>query len=219
MMGKLEEAEPFYLDALPLFGDSPYHDGELYCREKLGFLLWRKADYSGALEQYEEATKLCKQVRIDPSEAADYLFNAGEMHVNLGENQQAWGCFEHALDLFTGNSDKLGQARCLGALANVLLLRRQTDEAMQKYDEALKLCEGSGPSSELAFTYWGMGEVCNQGGRKDDAIRWMEMAAESYELAEDADLAEEARSMVEEWRQNVTTQQVSPARARAPHIH
>jgi len=213
--GNYEEAQRSYLDALPLFEDSPYPDGVLYCREKLGSLLWMKGDYTGALEQYQEATKLCNRMTIDPSEGASFLLNAGVMNVNLGQNELAWSLFERAMDLFAGNSDKPGQASCLVEMGFVLRLRRQFDQAMLKYNEALKLFEGAGPSADQALTYWGMADVCIEEGRKDDAIRRLELAAELYELADAPDQAEDLRSKVEEWRQGDITQLISPATSQA----
>ena len=42
-----------------------------------------------------------------------------------------------------------------------------------------------------------------EGGRTDDAVRWMEKAAESYQSAGEADQARQARNRVEEWRRDV----------------
>ncbi len=201
MLGEYEDAKRCYWGALPLFEESPNAERHANCRKMLGILLSWAEDYAGALAQFEAARKLYTSAG-DQSEEAELLQKSGDMHEHLEHHEQAWTCFEQALDLYASNGDNLGRAKCLRGLADVHLGRHQPGDAMQKYQEALQLYQGADPDDDLAAAYWGMGTACMEGGHKDEAIGWMEKAAELYESIGGPDQAAQARNQAEQWRQD-----------------
>jgi tetratricopeptide (TPR) repeat protein len=201
MLNDLERAKSFYLEALPLYGDTlDFRDGEAHCRYMLG-MIFSYTDFASALAHYQEAIKLYARAG-NRSKEAECRRKSGEMHLRLEESDQAWCCFEQALDLCSGDGDKSERAACLRGMGDVHVNRQQHTEAIKKYNEALQVFEAAGPSDDLAGACWGMGEACLGTGQRDDAVRWMEKSAEAYEAAEEPDQARQAREKAGEWRQD-----------------
>lgn len=127
------------LDVLSKLSDSTEH--KKMKREVLwlkGDALNKHASREKAIEQYEKALKLAKEVD-DKSSQAHFIGEMGRHYSNVGNQEKAVEYYEQALDMFTELGDKAGQARTLYWLGSKHLPGRTLEESISYYQKALDL--------------------------------------------------------------------------------
>jgi len=106
----------------------------------------------------------------NPVHEGQHQFLLGRAHEAQGNYELAQGCFERCLALFrnTGYADCVGAA--LNQLANLAALRGRAAEALEYYQECLKLDDDLGDVTNGALHQYNIGFTLQRVGRLDDAF-------------------------------------------------
>ncbi|GAI36357.1 unnamed protein product, partial [marine sediment metagenome] len=126
ILGKLSMAENYFKDALKI---SERRDLQEIYKEDLiltraatlgniGLIYGDKGDLDKALEHYQEALKICREIGYKRGEA-NGLGNIGNVYIDKGDLDKALEHYQEALKIHRGIGDKVGEANGLGNIGNV----------------------------------------------------------------------------------------------------
>lgn len=163
-LGKLEEAQACYLQALKIDGaPSEYHFN-------YGVALFDNNKFSEARQQFEEAVKRSPQV-------SDYQYNLAIAKERLGDTSGAMEGYERALRLDDKNAFAhfsigrlLQKANMEGSNTNSSANQSQLGRAMQEYKTAISI------SPEYSEAYNNLGVIYNAMGNFPEAISCFQKA-------------------------------------------
>ncbi len=132
-------------------------------RKAIGDVQQFRKETDAALESYNEALKLFRQVG-DKLGEANVRKAIGDVQQFRKETDAALESYNEALKLFRQVGDKLGEANVLQAIGDVQQFRKETDAALESYNEALKLFRQVGAKLGEANTLAAMTRLSLQSG-------------------------------------------------------
>jgi tetratricopeptide (TPR) repeat protein len=112
---------------------------------------------------------------------AEALSSRGEAVAGLGDHALARTQVERALALARQEGDRLAQPDALRILATIALRERRLDQALALAAEALELAAAVGLPWSVAKVQRDLGEVLSAAGRRSEAARAFEAAAEAFD--------------------------------------
>jgi tetratricopeptide (TPR) repeat protein len=124
----------------------------------LGIVLRQRGELEKALEHYQKALGLHKEIGHRLGEATDL----GDLGIVFGQKERfddAEAHFQKALEIHRGIGNRLGEAAALNNLANVLRLKGNLKGALVYYGEALDLFRAIRAEREIALMEKSIAEV------------------------------------------------------------
>ncbi len=166
-MGKLDEAERSYLDALDLFAGVDFPEGSCRILNYLGIARKRRGDLAGAEDFYRRALDICLE--------KGFIWSAMNLYGNLGNLSSSRGDYDKAREYYTKSleisreiSDRRIESINLLNIGHALNQIGRLDEAEKRFFEAIDRLRGVGDKgseaiafNNLGFLYFRKGEVLN----------------------------------------------------------
>lgn len=115
-----------------------------------GVKLFRKNDYSAALEKFQEALSLAGD---DPQRSAQIYNDMGVTYSKLDDFEAAHQALDEAMNRFVELTDTKGQAQTIGNRATVFEAEEAYDEAIEHYKQSATMLEEVG-ESDAAMYVW-----------------------------------------------------------------
>jgi DNA-binding SARP family transcriptional activator/tetratricopeptide (TPR) repeat protein len=142
--------------------------GEAAMRRHLGVILWHTAEFRPAIEQYERAAELFRQVGWRRGQLAA-LRGKGAALAQLGRVWEAIDFFEQSLAIARELGDELGMVSNLNNLAAAQVELGELDKAADHLAEGLPLLESLGHRRLEIAAYGTLGMVRHGQGRLEEA--------------------------------------------------
>jgi class 3 adenylate cyclase/tetratricopeptide (TPR) repeat protein len=138
------QAEEAVKQALDLATRRNEQQGQALCLAQIGMIAWRQGYYEAAERSYNDALVMVESEVHYRNVEAQIHYGLGLTYRQQGKYEWARVQFEHDLTLNRILANRQNEARSLIALGHVELLRRNFNEAIQYYQEALKTYQGIG---------------------------------------------------------------------------
>ena len=140
-----------------------------------GVQLFGQGKYSEALELFEKALVICKQIDDKSGEGA-YLNNIGLVYNNLGQYQKALDYYQQSLVIRKQIGDKSGEGTTLNNIGVVYRSLGQYQKALDYYQQALVISKHLGDKSGEGTTLNGIGRVYNSLGQYQKALDYFQQS-------------------------------------------
>ena len=129
------------------------------CLLALGRAHYHLNEYNLARDYYQQALKICQQIKDGFNEANCNCF-LGEVHAQLNEYELARKCYQQALAIFQFKAP-LGEGNCLQSLGDVHLQLAEYKQARDNFQQALELYQKIKEPLGEANCIYALGEVHN----------------------------------------------------------
>jgi signal transduction histidine kinase len=158
---------------------SGYREGETDTYIIIGDAYQMKGLYEKALENYEKAFGLAKNIHY--RKVLPLILNRiGIIHLNQGNNPEALSKFYESLKAAEAIEDKALIGATMNNIAIVHFYQGKFDEAEKDYQQLLKIAGEMADSSSMSLAYNGIGEVNLQQKNPAKALQNLAIA---YQLA------------------------------------
>ena len=181
-LGRTEEAERLYLEAIAARRAVNDLRGEIVTLNNLAAMYSERRDYKGAIRIYNLALELSDR-NNDPSHLAQIYNNLGLAAVALGQKEDARGYYDQALELYRTQRIRDGEAITLDNLGH---LAATPQEAASLHGQAVAILEQIGNRQSLATALLNLGQSQADMGKRDDAIATL---TRSVDLLDEMSLA------------------------------
>src|SRR5882672_1615352 len=175
-----DEAAAALRSALAVIADSPDPFEETVARIQIGELLRRGGRYRRAVEDIDRILTIQVE-QGDVRGAAEACLLAGRAYSGLQDYRSQLGYLQRAADLAKECGHPRLEAQAQRELANVLSYLKQGDEALQRAQRALELCE---PADRLRILS-SIGVTHERSGRSEKAVEFYEQVLKEAKLPED----------------------------------
>jgi len=155
---KLEEAALLYIEALPYTIKSGDKNAEARIHNNLGGLYKTLKQKEKAIDHYEQALILVKELNFKPGISA-ILTNLGAVDFELNDYERAENYLKEALSLKIEAGDKLGESRVLANLARIQINKKDYALAEANYKRANDLAIQVNNKNQLSITSYGLAEA------------------------------------------------------------
>ena len=133
------------------------------------------------VDEYTRLIDYCDELGETSIKRGVCLANLGRVFQELGEDDDALGCFRDALELCREQDDTTGTAEQLANLASVHKALGQLDVAAENLIEAARLDDEAGNLAGLAADWNSLGIICRERQEPDEAFRYHQKALELHE--------------------------------------
>ncbi len=153
-LGQKREAQSSLMKALSLFQELGNPEGQVKTLNNLGAVYRISGLLESALSCYQEALQICNTMESAYLHGkATSLNNIGVISLYLGQIERALEFFEQALLVQRTIQDQSEEARTLMNMGRVYDIQKKSDEAYQRYQEALSIFREIGDREGLAAVY------------------------------------------------------------------
>lgn len=135
-----------------------YQRGLAYALENLGWIYYRKGDYTTAFEISAEAMAISEKIN-DKFCIVRCLNNIAAINVEQNQQARAVSNFKKAYDLSLAIRDSSSMARSLNNIAFVFLKTNQMDSARNYVEMALRITRNTGDKYLAAFALRTRGDI------------------------------------------------------------
>ncbi|MEO0284857.1 MAG: tetratricopeptide repeat protein [candidate division WOR-3 bacterium] len=148
-----------------------------------GLLLMKTEKFKDAIEEFEKALKIYKEIG-DKSGEANCYGNLGICYERIGYDEKAIEYYEKALEIFKGIGDKSGEFKCYKNLIPIYFnlgsrfLYGKDLKAITYYNKALRLSQKAGDKNMEKECYSGLAKAYDNLGETEEAIEYYELALE-----------------------------------------
>ena len=146
-----------------------------YLLGSLGILYYQIDCYKKAIEYYERALVISRELGDRQGEGAD-LGNLGLAYSNLGEVEKAIDYYEQALVIAKEIGDRQGEGADLGNLGNAYKNLGQMEKAIDYYEQALVIAKEIGNRRGEGNKLGNLGTAYRNLGQVEKAIEYYEQA-------------------------------------------
>jgi len=149
--------------------------GQAESHQSLGYVLWRRGNFAGALKEYEAAINLLDKAtssadtrRIAVEKLAIVRIDEGNILSDKGSLEQAITIYRECLEVLTKLENNREIARLHNNIGHLLVNQGKLDEAMKEFEVCSKLGHRLKDQRWMGWSDFNMAEVF---GRKGDAAR------------------------------------------------
>lgn len=170
-----------------------YPLGEGICLKWIGDIKKRQAKLSEALEAYNEAQAALKTAReqqpeLDAGDEIAVIMGRGNTSFELGRYRQAVQVYEEVLSKFDDDSMRLAhrdhlKAQTLRDYAIVLMRLAQSEEALEKSEQALDIFQTLQDSANIARMFTAIGGIYEDLGERKRNPTYYLNSRQAYEAA------------------------------------
>jgi tetratricopeptide (TPR) repeat protein len=143
----------------------------------LGVTQKRAGDFAAAIKLYEEGLGIARRIG-DRSTERVCLGNLATSYGKVGRLREMQQSAEDALQIAREIGDKVGAGNQLGILGNACVARKDPEQAIRFYQEALELFRAAGARRQEALTLDNIASTLANQGKFKEALGWFKMAAE-----------------------------------------
>ena len=136
---------------------------------KQGLQLQGQGKYKEALELFEKALVICKEIGEKEGEAVTFN-NIGRVYDDLGQYQKALDYFQQSLVISQQIGEKEGEAVTFNNIGGVYLNLGQYQKALDFYQQSLVISQQIGNKSAEGTTLNGIGRVYDNLGQYQKAL-------------------------------------------------
>ena len=155
--------------------------GEVQCRNQLGLILVRQADYEAAQRQYTDALNLIQSDSQFDSERADLLYGLAIVNRQRGEYQVAQHQLEAALKINQKTGNRQIEASTLTALGIISHILRDYVTAEHYYNHALEIRQSIGDRSGESGSLLSIGQAARSQGDLGKAYQMVTKAVTIFQ--------------------------------------
>ncbi len=167
--GDLGTVWSLWLEALRLREEAGDRAGVAASYSNLGILLDSEGDFPGALEYYQRALAIDREIGSEPAEIASTLNNIGALHEQMGESAAALDYHREALVIREQVGDERDVATSHNNIGSALADLGRLDEARDELERALKMRRETGDRPGEASTLGELAKLERLAGRLDEA--------------------------------------------------
>ena len=149
--GKYEKAIPHALWLVNVYNLEKKYEHKVAALNTLGFLYKRNEEDKKAIEAFEQAVALSRSIYNQPT--ASLLINLGLANSNVGNNKQAIGYYQQALEMHQQNGNQLGEAEVYNYLASHYFLSDRQEKALEVANKASQVALQEQDNSLLSDNY------------------------------------------------------------------
>lgn len=135
-----------------------------------GSAFWRKGDYASAMARFREAIAFLEKVGGADEERANALRMIGNIHISLGEKDEALECSERSLELMESIGNQYGISSALNNIGIVYRNMGNLDRALECYARSLEIRNKMREKRGIAFSLINMGNLYWDKGDLDSAL-------------------------------------------------
>jgi tetratricopeptide (TPR) repeat protein len=157
-----------------------------YSVGNLGTTYYYLGDYQKAIEYFEQALIISREIGDRSGEGAD-LGNLGIAYSNLGQVEKAIEYYEQALVIAREIGDRRGEGNQLGNLGIAYSNLGQVEKAIEYYEQALVITREIGDRSGEGNQLGNLGSAYSNLGQVEKAIEYYEQALVIAREIEDRD--------------------------------
>ena len=169
LIGNLDDAERSYREALGIAGTAGAVGAQARSQMLLGYLLWSKADYAGALEWLEAACAGFTQCG-DRSGVGQATGRMGLVYWLQADYPRALTHFEQWAEIAAELGDTNGLAESTGLIGQVYFNRGDYERALAYQERQLALATEVGNRREILNAIGNMGQVSSLTGDYPGAL-------------------------------------------------
>jgi serine phosphatase RsbU (regulator of sigma subunit) len=147
-----------------------YKKGLAYSTNFMGIIRWRKGDLDGAMNYYDMALALMKEIR-DLQGESTCLTNIAYVYFERSDYAIAEEYTKRALKIKEIIHDTRGLSISYNNLGNIYLNQSNYKQAILSYFKSLKLGEELNDTSGIAGCYINIATVLEAQNKKDDALK------------------------------------------------
>jgi len=178
-LGKLDEAETHYKEAIELFRREQDNLGLANTCRSMGDLESRLGKPDEAETHYKEAMELYRQERSNLG-LANAIQSLGDLESRLGKPDEAEAHYKEAMELYRQERSNLGLANAIRSLGDLERHLGKLDEAETHYKEAMELYRQERFNLGLSNAIRSLGDLESRLGKLDEAEAHYKEAIELY---------------------------------------
>lgn len=161
---KYDEALKFYQQALAIRREIGDKEGEWASLDYLGELYATRNQLPQALDSYQQALAIIKQLTTAPSSDSSLLTserirlnNIGGVYFRMSQYDKALESYQQALAIHKKTSDRIGEAQTLNNIGVIYVNQSQYQNALDSYEQALNIvreignCYRKDPGPKLCY--------------------------------------------------------------------
>ena len=160
----------FAHDAVDLADSLRFKKGLAAALENLGWILYRKGDYSRSLETSTRALKVSEEC-ADLSLVARCLINIAAIHYEQKQFDKAIENFRNAYEIAERTGDRQTMARCYNNIAYTYLGLEEADSSFAFAVQALRMSDETGDHYMSAFALRTLGDIELMRGNNSGALK------------------------------------------------
>jgi len=175
--GRLDDADDYFAQALPVIRSSGYRYAEARCLVNWGSIDYLCGRLGDALDRFQLGAQIFAQVRSERGLHFTNLNIAATIGAYVGLDEDAEMQTRQALIFFTEQTNSSAQAQALGVLGRFAHLRGELDLALARYTEALESLRAAPDPWVEAQAYQGRAMIFLNLGAWRSALRDLEAGA------------------------------------------
>lgn len=98
-LGDLREARDYFQECIAIYDHFGNVSAKVFCLGNLGQVASEAGDYPESLRLHQEAYRTALENQFDSNQHRYTLINLGEIHLKMGDYQNAWEAFQMALQI------------------------------------------------------------------------------------------------------------------------
>jgi len=195
-LGKNNEAEQYFLDALSTYRRIDDHIGESYVLNNLGLFHKNACRWGRALQFFSRASELCDKLGLTQHKAR-VLLNMGIVHFKKRDFAQAQSSFVSAKKMAQRAGDELKYTKANLMLGRVEIQRGDLASAERHLLEARVIAERRGYAREVALSDEYLGDLMSERGEIGGALEnYTTALAEAKKIAPNGDIVAEVQTRI-----------------------
>lgn len=157
-VSEYDEAEAALKSALTQARAVADQAGEARTLARLGMIAWRQGDYEAAEQAYHQALEVLGIDERFREEEAEVRYGLGLVYRRQGKYDQAQSQFQRDLMLNRLSENRQNEARSLDALGHVEHLKRDVEQAISFYQQALEIRQAIGDRAGVGVSLLSMAQ-------------------------------------------------------------
>jgi CHAT domain-containing protein/tetratricopeptide (TPR) repeat protein len=148
---------------------------QMYSFVEYGNLFFKEKRFNKALENYQQALALCKEIGEKQGEGK-LLSGIGDSYRNLGKYSKALGYFKQALKVSNEQKEKNTKLEVLFYIASTYELQQDYQNAIEYYKQASIVAKEIGDSHNESYCFFMMGGVYKKQKKYEKEVEYKEKA-------------------------------------------
>ncbi len=158
-----------------------YELGKANSYINIGIHYYLKADYKQALEYFDRAIIIGRQIK-DKSIIATATANSGVIYMFQGNYAKALECYNEKLETDIESNDSIGLSKTYNNIGIIYYYKGDYPRSLEYYQKALKISEKYSSKAQVNFAYDNIGMVYKRQGYPEKALEYFQKA---YKLNEE----------------------------------
>lgn len=181
-----ETVDQYLTEALDMYRSIGDKINSAHTLRQMGNLRMREQKLNEAIQQWNAAHSTLMAMDVNEwSTASSIHWQIGDAYLQLGRFDEAYQCFQ---DISRVNLEHGFIQQAIVALSKESFEKARygdLTDALRLRQQCLELIQGTGPTYQIAWNEWEMGELMRLTGRLEEATQWFEHSRELFEKYQD----------------------------------